>query len=218
MKITGLRIERDTVRFEPKYKGEARSVGPLDIYEEYAKDIHPRNMRSGSKEGGGTSTAMFVVIETDEGIEGRCGPVENRSELLTIMDGIAPHLVGRDPLSNRMLWDIASRFDRHSRSGVMLMAISAVDIALWDLKGKILGQPVYKLLGSGRDRIRPYISMLGFSLESDAVRRRSLAVKDMGVKAQKWFFRYGPQDGAEGFKKNLEMASCFGKRWAIHTS
>jgi L-alanine-DL-glutamate epimerase-like enolase superfamily enzyme len=88
----------------------------------------------------------------------------------------------------------------------MLMAISAVDIALWDLKGKILGQPVYRLLGGGRSRIRPYVSMLGFSLEPDAVRKRAAMVKAMGVTAQKWFFRYGPSDGAEGIRKNLELA------------
>ncbi len=206
MKITGIRIDRMQTRFTPKYTGEARSVGPLDIYEEYAHDSRARNMRAGTDHAPDVTTALFVVISTDEGIEGRYGPVENRSELLTIVDGIAPHLIGRDPLENRMLWDIISRFDRHSRSGVMMMAISAVDIALWDLKGKILGQPVYKLLGGGRNRVRPYISMLGFSIEPEAVRRRALEVKAMGVRAQKWFFRYGPTDGAEGIRKNLEMA------------
>ncbi len=206
MKITGLRIEKKTIRFEPIYNGEARSVGPLDIYEEYDRDVRPRNMRAAVKGEPGRQTALFVIVTTDEGVQGQYGPVENRSELLTIMDGIAPHLMGRDPLENRMLWDIISRFDRHSRSGVMMMAISAVDIALWDLKGKILGQPVYKLLGGGRSRIRPYISMLGFSLEPKAVRERALMVKAMGVQAQKWFFRYGPSDGAEGIQKNLELA------------
>lgn len=206
MRITALRIEKKTTRFKPKYQSEARSVGPLDVYKEYAQDVVPRNMRGGSLSGEGTETAHFLYIETDSNVEGQYGPIENRAELLTIMDGIAMHLVGRNPLENRLLWDIISRFDRHSRSGIMMMAISAVDIALWDLKGKILSQPVYRLLGGGRSRIRPYASMLGFSLNSQSVREEALAVKAMGIPAQKWFFRYGPADGAEGIKKNLDLA------------
>ena len=206
MKITGIRIDKKTTRFTPLYKGETRSVGPLDVYEEYAFNQRGRNVRAGSQYKDGLQTALFIAITTDEGVEGHYGPVECRAELLVMMDGIAQHLIGRDPLENRMVWDIISRFERHSRSGVMLMAISAVDIALWDLKGKILGQPVYKLLGGGRSRIRPYISMLSFSTEPDAVRERALWVKNMGVRAQKWFFRYGPTDGAEGIRKNLDMA------------
>jgi len=208
MKITSVRIERRTCSFEAKYKGEARSCGPLDIYDQYADNLRGplRNMRSASESEPGKRIAMFLVISTDEGIEGEYGPIECRSELLTITDGIAAHLIGCDPLENRQLWDIISRFDRHSRAGVMMMAISAVDIALWDLKGKILGQPVYKLLGGGRGRVKPYVSMLSFSIEPKKAKERALWVKNMGISAQKWFFRYGPNDGYEGVKKNLEMA------------
>jgi L-alanine-DL-glutamate epimerase-like enolase superfamily enzyme len=164
MKITGISIVRKTCRFEPKYQSEARSVGPLDAWEEYAFAGSRKNPRTGTEKAPGTQTGHFIEISTDQGLTGRYGIIENRAELITIMDGLAAHLMGRDPLDNRMIWDILSRFDRHSRSGVMLMAISAVDIALWDLKGKILGLPVYKILGGGRKRIKPYISTLGFSV------------------------------------------------------
>jgi len=99
-----------------------------------------------------------------------------------------------------------SRFERHSRAGAMLMAISAVDNALWDLKGKILGQPVYKLLGGGRSKLPVYISMLGFSIEPERAAERARWIKEKGIRAQKWFFRYGPGDGMEGMRKNLDMA------------
>jgi L-alanine-DL-glutamate epimerase-like enolase superfamily enzyme len=204
MKITGVKIYRNTIRFEAKYTSEDRSVGPLDFSPEHMAGM--RSRFSGSAEKPGTRTELFLAITTDEGVEGVYGPVENRSELLTAVDGLAAHLIGHDPMENRMLWDIMSRFDRHSRSGVMLMAISALDVALWDLKGKILGQPVYRILGGGRQRIKPYISALGFSVEPTAARERALAIKAMGVGAQKWFFRYGPSDGAKGFRKNLELA------------
>jgi L-alanine-DL-glutamate epimerase-like enolase superfamily enzyme len=164
-------------------------VGPLDAYEEYASAAVRKNPRSAAESAAGTQTGIFVEIITDEGLTGRYGMVEDRAELITIVDGLAGHLIGRDPLENRMLWDILSRFDRHSRSGIMMMAISAVDIALWDLKGKILGLPVYKILGGGRSRIKAYISALGFSVEPEAAKKKALEIKAMGVQAQKWFFR-----------------------------
>jgi L-alanine-DL-glutamate epimerase-like enolase superfamily enzyme len=206
MKITGINLVRRVCRFEPKYQSEARSVGPLDVYEEYAFAAVRKNPRTAAGAAAGTQTGVFVEITTDEGLTGRYGMVEDRAELITIVDGLAAHLIGRDPLENRMLWDILSRFDRHSRSGSMMMAISAVDIALWDLKGKILGLPVYKVLGGGRPRLKPYISALGFSIEPEAARKRALEIKAMGIGAQKWFFRYGPTDGAGGIRKNLDLA------------
>ena len=202
MKITAVNIIKRTCRFEPKYKTEARSVGPLDIYGNYTVPVK----KSVPDTEPGTKTGFFVEISTDSGITGQYGIVESKPELLTIMDGLCDHLIGRDPLENRMLQDIMSRFDRHSRSGIMMMAISALDIALWDLKGKILGQPVYKLLGGGRSKIKPYISTLGFSIEPEAAKKKALEIKAMGITAQKWFFRYGPSDGAEGIRKNLDLA------------
>jgi L-alanine-DL-glutamate epimerase-like enolase superfamily enzyme len=202
MKITGIHIIQRTCRFEPKYTSETRSVGPLDIYGEYASQAQkPRPKPEPSKK-----TGYFIEITTDGGVTGQYGVIESKPELLTIMDGLSDHLMGRDPLENRMLWDIMSRFDRHSRTGIMMMAISALDIALWDLKGKILGQPVYKLLGGGRSKIKPYISALSFSVEPEAAKKRALEIKAMGINAQKWFFRYGPSDGADGIRKNLDMA------------
>ena len=207
MKITGIRLDRHTIEFKPKYPWEERSVGPLDIYDDYNRDQRNKKYPTASEYKDGMQSGIFLTVTTDEGLEGSCGPIENRHTLLTAADGLAGHLIGRDPLDTRLLWDVMSRFDRHSRSGIAMMAISAVDIALWDLKGKILGQPVYKLLGGGRARIRPYMSALGFSLEPKAVHERALWIRDdLHVGAQKWFFRHGPADGTKGMRKNLEMA------------
>lgn len=206
MKITGLQLVRHTIPYTPKYRSEERSVGPLDVYDEYADDTRKAYVRGPGGYRDGLLSGVFLKITTDEGLEGVHGPIIYRSQLLTVMDGLAQHLVGRDPMEHRLLWDVMSRFDRHSRSGVMLMAISTADIALWDLKGKILGQPVYKLLGGGRARVRPYISTLGFSTEPERAKERALEIKAMGIRAQKWFFKYGPQAGAEGMRKNLDLA------------
>jgi len=82
-------------------------------------------------------------------------------------------------------------------------AVSAVDVALWDLRGKAAGDPIYRLLGGPVDRERPaYASMLGFSVEPDRVRERAAAFADRGYDAQKWFFRHGPGSGEEGRDHN----------------
>lgn len=217
MKITGMRIENLTTRDHAPADGVGaqRSAAPLDIYEEYAKmgdgRLGPKTRRDHcwwDKSENGQYTVAFLVIETDEGLEGWHGPIEYRSQLLVAMEGLREHLIGRDPLETRLLWDIMSRFERHASTGVMMMAISVVDIALWDLKGKILGQPVYKLLGGGRPHIKPYLSTLSFATDADSVRTRARQFIDMGFEAQKWFFPYGPGSGTEGMRHNLAMAQA----------
>ena len=90
------------------------------------------------------------------------------------MTKLRPYLLGRDPLASEKLWDLMYRQDRHSRKGYEMMAISAADNAIWDLKGKALGLPVYRLLGGPtRDRVDCYASMLGHSLEPERVRERA---------------------------------------------
>jgi L-alanine-DL-glutamate epimerase-like enolase superfamily enzyme len=87
-----------------------------------------------------------------------------------------------------------------------MMAISAVDNALWDLRGRYFGVPVYRLLGGPtRESVAAYGSCLGFSLEPDKVRSRSAQLKREGFRHQKWFLAYGPGDGAEGLAKNVEL-------------
>ncbi len=95
----------------------------------------------------------------------------------------------------------------HGRQGEAMFAISVVDCALWDLKGKWLGQPVWRVLGGPtRTEIPAYASMLGYAvLDPGRVRERALAAKEQGYRAQKWFFRHGPMSGPEGLKKNVEL-------------
>lgn len=200
MKITGIQVYRFTRRYTNRFNSEDRQASMLDVYEEFAV----REKRSVAKERDLQSS--FLCVTTDEGIEGLFGPLDSNAAMLVALEGLAPIITGRDPMDTRMLWDMMSRFDRHARSGAMMMAISAVDIALWDLKGKILNLPVYKLLGGGRGVLRPYLSMLNFSIEPGKARERAKMAKDMGIKAQKWFFRYGPASGSVGMRKNLDMA------------
>ena len=76
-------------------------------------------------------------------------------EAFIIDTALRPLLMGRDPLAIELLWDLMYRTMIHGRKGETMMAISVVDCGLWDLKGKALGQPVYRLLGRACAALRP---------------------------------------------------------------
>jgi L-alanine-DL-glutamate epimerase-like enolase superfamily enzyme len=88
-----------------------------------------------------------------------------------------------------------------------MIALSAVDCALWDLKGKALGQPVWRILGGPtRSEVPAYASMLGYNVtDTGLVRERAQAMREEGYTAQKWFFRHGPMSGHEGMKLNVAL-------------
>jgi L-alanine-DL-glutamate epimerase-like enolase superfamily enzyme len=83
------------------------------------------------------------------------------------------------------------------------MALSAVDCAMWDLKGKVANLPVHRLLGGPtRTTVPAYASALGYSLEPELVAQRARALVADGYTATKWFYRHGPSDGRAGMAKN----------------
>ncbi|MGE3271072.1 MAG: enolase C-terminal domain-like protein [Chloroflexota bacterium] len=189
-----------TVAAEPI---EERQVGMLDVYEDFA--ARPFNPRKLDASGRSPISGSYVEIEADDGTVGLFGPIFYETAVL-ILTKLRPYLLGQDPLATERLWDVMYRQDRHSRKGYEMMAISAADNALWDLKGKHFGQPVYRLLGGPtRSKVDCYASMLGHSLELDRVRERAQWAVAQGFKAQKWFFRYGPTDGLAGMAKNVEL-------------
>jgi L-rhamnonate dehydratase len=98
------------------------------------------------------------------------------------------------------------RSNRHSRRGTFMMAISAIDNAIWDLRGRYFNTPVYRLLGGPtRQTVEAYCSTLGYSLQPDSVRKRSAEFRQMGFRNQKWFIGYGPGDGLAGLQKNVDL-------------
>ena len=123
-----------------------------------------------------------------------------------VQQELRPFLLGKDALAGEALWDEMYRSNRHSRDGFFMMAISAVDNTLWDVRGRYYGVPVYRLLGGPtRSSVEMYASCLGFSLEPEAVRTRALAIRQQGFRYQKWFMGYGPGSGPEGMQKNVEL-------------
>jgi galactonate dehydratase len=102
---------------------------------------------------------IFIKLHTDAGIIGIGeGTVEGR--ITTVMNAIKelePYLIGKDPRQVTHHWQAMYRHGFYRGDIVLTSAISAVDIAMWDIKGKALGVPVYELLGGPtRDRIRLY--------------------------------------------------------------
>lgn len=183
---------------------EARLVRPLDVYPEYR---NRDDFEGGEQtEDGFKIVTHFVEIHTDEGVTGLAGPIPE-----TVAFIIAKHLrrllLGQDAIAGEKLWDQMHRAMVHGRQGDAMLAISAVDCALWDLRGKWLQQPVYRLLGGPTQTAIPaYASMLGFDTEDLAkVHSRAVEFKEKGYRAQKWFFRHGPMSGHEGMKKNVDL-------------
>jgi L-alanine-DL-glutamate epimerase-like enolase superfamily enzyme len=164
-------------------------------------DVYPELARRGPGAGSDRVTGTYVEVVADDETTGLFGPIFEETAPI-ILAKLAVHVVGQDPLAFERIWDVLYRQDRHARKGYEMMAISAVDCALWDLRGKLLGLPVYRLLGGPtRPKVDCYASMLDLGL----VRARAQAIVEQGYKAQKWFFRYGPSDGLEGMAKNVAL-------------
>ena len=106
---------------------------------------------------------LVVLVHTDEGITGigeaafYGGPMVSTATV--IEREIAPKLIGLDPLNTEYIWN-KLYYDayQHSRGGIFVCALSGIDIALWDIVGKALGQPVYRLLGGYRNSVKVYAS------------------------------------------------------------
>lgn len=183
---------------------EQRLVRPLDVYPEYRdREDHEGGVQTAE---GFRLVGHFVEVETDEGLVGRGGPVPEQVAYVVAKD-LRRILLGADPIAGEKLWDQMHRSQVHGRAGNAMLAISAVDCALWDLRGRWLGQPVHRLLGGPtREAVPAYASMLGFSAtDMDLVRARAVEYKELGYTAQKWFFRYGPTSGYEGLRRNVEL-------------
>ncbi len=111
---------------------------------------------------------------------------------------------GKDPLTGQIVWG-TKRATRQTETGWIITALSAADLALWDLRGKAAGEPVWRMLGGKRPQLDAYASMLGFSTDPAEARRIAREHFDQGFTRQKWFFMKGPVDGPEGLKQNIEL-------------
>jgi L-alanine-DL-glutamate epimerase-like enolase superfamily enzyme len=126
---------------------------------------------------GGGRNYFFVQVETDEGITGvgEAGVTWRELAVAEVVNHLAPLLIGEDPLRIEHLWQRMFRGGFFPAGRIACAAISAIDIALWDILGKALNVPVYQLLGGRvRDRVVCYPHTGGASPAELAARSRQL--------------------------------------------
>lgn len=210
MRITDVRLDRLIGYFDAPDDFQAERLSrPLDVYPEH-------DAESGSlwatRVGDGPRHRIdhaYVRIETDEGVYGLAGPLERYEFAAVIGRQLRPLLIGQDPLAHERLWDKMYRLLVHGRKGLEMQAISAVDVAVWDIKGRWAGAAVHRLLGGPtRTSLPVYASNLGYAVDPEQAGRVARAEREQGFRAQKWFLRHGPRRGEEGMRRNLETAQA----------
>ena len=165
-------------------------ASPMERYPAY------KSRRSSWSGAGWKSTACVVTAEDGTfglGIGSNAGPV-----LRIINDHFSQHLVGENCMATEKLFDVMSRLTTpYGGYGLASYAISVVDLALWDLKGKLLKRPVYELLG-GPQKEKIFCYATGFDADW---------YMELGFRAMKLPCPYGPVDGLEGLRKAEEMVA-----------
>ena len=150
---------------------------------------------------------LVVEVECDNGLVG----IGNAALAPTIAQKIvqqylAPLVIGGDPWDYELLWQRMYRSTMAwGRKGIAMAAISAVDIAMWDILGKATGQPVFKLLGGRlKNRIPVYASKL-YSQPLEKLAAEAESYLQQGFQAMKMRFGWGPADGSQGMQRNVEL-------------
>jgi D-galactarolactone cycloisomerase len=144
-----------------------------------------------------TRTIMILEIVTDEGVSGwgeAFGPAFVHK---SIIDSVyAPYLLGKDPFDHEVIWEqLYNKLRDHGQKGAVIEALSAVDIALWDIKGKALNMPVYKAMGGAfRDRLKAYATGLYYRDVEDSTSslvEEALQYANQGFRAMKIKIGFG---------------------------
>jgi L-alanine-DL-glutamate epimerase-like enolase superfamily enzyme len=150
---------------------------------------------------------LIVEVATDAGHVGiGNAALAPRLTKQTIDLYLKPLLIGADPFDVEFLWQHMYRKTMaFGRKGVGMTAISAVDIALWDILGKATGQPVFRLLGGRTKRTIPVYASRLYSQPLDSLSAEAKKYKDEGYRAMKLRFGWGPVDGAAGMQKNVDL-------------
>ncbi len=149
---------------------------------------------------------VACVVTADDGSWGLGITTSSGPALSIINDHFAPLLQGQEVMAIEKHWDAMRRASSpYGTYGLASYAISAVDNALWDLKGKLLGRPVYELLGGPvKDDIFCYASNTTLTYGTENYIDWFM---ELGFEAVKLFVRHGPEDGIEGLRKNEELVA-----------
>jgi len=167
-------------------------ANPMSGYEQY----------KGTRKSWGINAlgSMVVEIEADDGTCGVGITIGGEPGCYIVEHHLSRFVEGQDPRDVEVMWDMMWRATiNYGRKGLPIQALSAVDLALWDLLGKIRNEPVYAMLGGKvRDRLSCY-----------STSGNPANAKKLGFVGGKYPCAYGPEDGDEGLRKNVELH----KKW-----
>jgi len=172
-------------------------VTPLSMYPEH-KALYPSWY---------WDPAMTVVVLTaDDGTEGIGWCEDGTGAAKLIIDKHLERFVaGASPFDYERIWDIMFRSSiPYGRKGAAIEAISAIDIALWDLMGKAEGKPIYELLGGKKKAAMPLYASALHPVEESKVRAEAADFVASGYRTMKGRFPCGPVDGTTGMQENVE--------------
>jgi L-alanine-DL-glutamate epimerase-like enolase superfamily enzyme len=145
---------------------------------------------------------IWLKVDTDAGVSGIGETYPRNAAEAAVIHSVAPSLVGRDPRDIERIWaDLYRAFDFQISGGAEIRALSAIDLALWDLLGNSLNAPVYRLIGGkANPRVRLYNTCFpykyDFNLEPEKIMRELIDTR--GIKAIKIW----PFDGAAQRNQN----------------
>ena len=176
-------------------------------------DVEVLRMRAGTEP---NNNWLFVRIHTDEGISGVGeGSLQYKDVALQAeIENFATYLRGKDPFQIEHIWTSLHRRVTWTGGAVTISAISAIDLALWDLAGRALDIPCYKMLGGYRDKVPAYAStMCGDDLENGLATPKDYAnladwAMKRGYPAYKLHTWQPPYEGAPSVKRDLEACAA----------
>lgn len=169
----------------------------------------------------------FVYLSTDEGVTGlslTSGGALNK----TLIEGsLKPYLIGENPLNNERIWEkMYWATLQYGRRGAAIIALSALDIAVWDLKGKLLNQPVHRLLGGHRDTVASYGSGVNLNYSDEELVREMSDYAAAGFGMVK--MKIGKRDPADDLRRvklvrdaigpDVHLSVDVNNGWSLHTA
>lgn len=191
---------------------EKAGITITDIRIEKGVRIEASNGSSGFFAGSGGQDLKTLATHLPRISESWIGrdPLDPKLEGDQLWEAVYPgrarlYAEGRDPLTGTVIAN-KPRGGRQTPTGQVFMAFSTVDIALWDLRGKLRQLPVYRIAGPANRRQVPVYWRPGEATKGLAeARQRAREAFDRGYQYQKWYFTKSAKDGEAGFKENVEL-------------
>jgi len=140
---------------------------------------------------------VVVTLKTDDGLAGHGYAQKGRSVAEALAEVVRPQVIGEDPRHYERIWSKMLDRDRWG-GGLPFNAYGAVDVALWDIIGRSVGLPLFRLLGGYRDRVKAYYTTGGIS-DPEVQARHALEARQAGFTA----YKLHPKGGYD-----LDLASC----------